>query len=111
MGAVGHLTERPHSGAAARYPPSGGPAPSPLRPAGTLDRAPSGDTHCHTILAADAPEPHAARTRAFRAAVADLGVTSTDGLLRRAGDVGRFLPRLWRTAEEILDKSVGGPAV
>ncbi|MFJ7946431.1 hypothetical protein ACIQ6K_22670 [Streptomyces sp. NPDC096354] len=51
------------------------------------------------------------RTPAFRAAVADLGITSTDDLLRRAGDVGRFLPRLWRTAEEILDKSVGGPAV
>ncbi|MFB7307570.1 hypothetical protein [Streptomyces sp. NPDC056192] len=66
---------------------------------------------CHTILAADAPELHAARTPAFRAAVADLGITSTDDLLRRAEDVGRFLPRLWRTAEEILDKSVGGPAV
>ncbi|MER5683961.1 hypothetical protein [Streptomyces sp. NPDC002205] len=66
---------------------------------------------CHTILAADAPELHAARTPAFRAAVADLGITSTDDLLRRAEDVDRFLPRLWRTAEEILDKSVGGPAV
>ncbi|MFI5628588.1 hypothetical protein ACIA8E_04205 [Streptomyces sp. NPDC051664] len=64
---------------------------------------------CHSILAADAPELHAACTPAFRAAVADLGITSTDDLLRRAQDVGRFLPRLWRTTEKILDRSAGGP--
>lgn len=66
---------------------------------------------CHTILAADAPELHAAHAPAFRALVADLGITSTDDLLRRAEDVGRFLPRLWRTAEAILDKSALGPTM
>lgn len=57
---------------------------------------------CHTVLAADAPGLHDALAPAFREAVAELGVRSTDDLLRRAGEVTRFLPRLWRTTEEIL---------
>ncbi|MFE7386104.1 hypothetical protein [Streptomyces sp. NPDC057582] len=62
---------------------------------------------CHTVLAADAPGLHTARMPAFRAAVADLGITSTDDLLRRGAEVGRFLPRLRRTAEEILESASG----
>ncbi|KAK1181605.1 hypothetical protein B7755_027760 [Streptomyces sp. NBS 14/10] len=56
---------------------------------------------CHTILAADAPETHQALTPPFRAALADLGITSTSDLLHRAEEVTRFLPRLWQTAEAI----------
>ncbi|MFE7326799.1 hypothetical protein ACFU8W_17730 [Streptomyces sp. NPDC057565] len=63
---------------------------------------------CHTVLAADAPGLHTARMPAFRAAVADLGITSTGDLLRRGAEVGRFLPRLRRTAEEILESASGG---
>lgn len=57
---------------------------------------------CHKILAADAPDLQDAHAAAFGAAVADLGITSTDDLLRRAGDVTRYLPRLWETTEAIL---------
>ncbi|MEU9566283.1 hypothetical protein AB0D16_30380 [Streptomyces sp. NPDC048161] len=57
---------------------------------------------CHTVLAADAPELHRARLPAFREAVADLGITSTDDLLRRGQEVIAFLPELRRTAERIL---------
>ncbi|HEY5832355.1 hypothetical protein [Streptomyces sp.] len=57
---------------------------------------------CHTVLAADAPELHRALAPAFRAAVADLGVTSSADLLDRAGEVIRYLPRLWRTAEAVM---------
>lgn len=57
---------------------------------------------CHTVLAADASELHHARLPAFRAAVADLGITSTDDLLRRGQQVIAFLPGLRRTAERIL---------
>ncbi|MER5184155.1 hypothetical protein ABT009_38475 [Streptomyces sp. NPDC002896] len=57
---------------------------------------------CHTILATDAPELHEALAPAFRAAVADLGISSTQDLLHRAGEVNRFLPRLWQTTEDIL---------
>jgi hypothetical protein len=58
---------------------------------------------CHKILAADAPpDLRVAHTPAFRSAVADLGITSTDDLLRRAGDVLRYLPRLWAATEAIL---------
>lgn len=63
---------------------------------------------CHTILAADAPELHRSLAPNFEAAVADLGITSTDDLRDRAEDVFRFLPRLWRTAEDIL---AGNPDV
>jgi hypothetical protein len=57
---------------------------------------------CHTILATDAPRLHEALAPAFRAAVADLGISSTHDLLHRAEEVTRFLPRLWRTTENIL---------
>ncbi|MFJ2373060.1 hypothetical protein ACIOZL_09680 [Streptomyces sp. NPDC087769] len=62
---------------------------------------------CHTVLAADAPELHQARLPAFRDAVADLGVTSTDDLLRRGERVIAFLPELRRTAEKILSAGTG----
>ncbi|MCX4735660.1 hypothetical protein [Streptomyces sp. NBC_01363] len=57
---------------------------------------------CHTVLAADAPELHRARLPAFREAVADLGVTSTEDLVRRGEEVIAFLPELRRTAGQIL---------
>jgi len=58
---------------------------------------------CHAILAADA-SPGIQRVLApvFDAIVADLGVASTDDILRRAEDVTHFLPKLWETTEEIL---------
>ncbi|MDV9199435.1 hypothetical protein [Streptomyces sp. Wh19] len=62
---------------------------------------------CHTVLAADAPELHRARLPAFRDAVADLGVTSTDDLLRRGEQAIAFLPELRRTAEKILAANPG----
>ncbi|MCX5423224.1 hypothetical protein [Streptomyces sp. NBC_00078] len=57
---------------------------------------------CHTILAADAPQLHAALAPAFQAAVTDLGISSTRELIHRADEVTRFLPRLWQTTEDIL---------
>ncbi|MFE1242771.1 hypothetical protein ACFW35_01460 [Fictibacillus sp. NPDC058756] len=39
---------------------------------------------------------------AFDAMAADLGISSTDDLTRRAEDVLDFLPRLWETAELII---------
>jgi hypothetical protein len=57
---------------------------------------------CHTILAADAPDRHEELAPDFRAAVADLGITSTDDLLVRAARVTRFLPRLRETADDII---------
>ncbi|MET9662676.1 hypothetical protein [Streptomyces sp. NPDC006510] len=62
---------------------------------------------CHTVLAADAPELHHARLPAFREAVADLGITSTDDLLRRGEEVIAFLPGLRRTAEQIRAANTG----
>jgi hypothetical protein len=43
----------------------------------------------------------------FDAIVADLGITSTDDLIRRAEDVTQFLPRLWETTEAILSINPG----
>ncbi|MFI1097889.1 hypothetical protein [Streptomyces sp. NPDC020917] len=57
---------------------------------------------CHAILSADAPELHEARMPAFRSAVADLGIASTRDLHERAGEVVHYLPRLWRTAEDVM---------
>lgn len=57
---------------------------------------------CHTILATDAPQLHESLAPAFQAAVADLGLTSTGGLLDRAAEVTRFLPRLGQAAENII---------
>jgi hypothetical protein len=63
---------------------------------------------CHTILAADAsPELQRALAPAFDAIVADLGITSTDDLIRRAEDVTQFLPRLWETTDAILSINPG----
>jgi hypothetical protein len=65
---------------------------------------------CQKILAADAPpkvrHDHAP---AFEAMVADLGITSTADIPRRAGEVIGFLPRLWRTAEAIMPAGHDGP--
>lgn len=58
---------------------------------------------CHMTLATDAPR--STRTElvpAFEAVLADLGLASTEDLLRRAGDVTRFLPRVWEITEKIL---------
>ncbi|ASO21028.1 hypothetical protein FHR81_001997 [Actinoalloteichus hoggarensis] len=57
---------------------------------------------CHAVLAADAPELDVRREPAFRAAVADLGITDTGDLRRRADEVLRFLPRLVEIAEPVL---------
>lgn len=57
---------------------------------------------CHKILAADAPELHRSLAPAFDEALADLGIASTEDLSRRAEEVARFLPRLWETAEAIM---------
>jgi len=63
---------------------------------------------CHKILAADAaPELQHAFAPAFDAIVADLGITSTDDLIRRADDVTQFLPRLWETTGAILFSNPG----
>ncbi|MFF2897553.1 hypothetical protein [Streptomyces sp. NPDC057966] len=62
---------------------------------------------CHTVLAADAPALHRARLPAFLAAVADLGITSADDLVRRGEEVIAFLPTLRRTAETILAANTG----
>ncbi len=63
---------------------------------------------CHKILAADAPpELQDTHTAAFRAALADLGITSTDDILRRADEVNRYLPRLWEATEAILSANPG----
>ncbi|MFD0343145.1 hypothetical protein ACFVH0_31455 [Streptomyces sp. NPDC127117] len=62
---------------------------------------------CHTVLAADAPELHLARLPSFLEAVADLGITSTDDLLRRGEQVIGFLPGLRRAAGQILAANTG----
>jgi hypothetical protein len=61
---------------------------------------------CHTILATDAPRLHEALAPAFQAAVTDLGSSSTRDLIHRAEEVTRFLPRLWQTAEDILNSNL-----
>lgn len=48
------------------------------------------------------PDLQHALAPAFHAIIADLGITSTDALIRRAEDVIQFLPRLWETTEAIL---------
>ncbi|GIP36040.1 hypothetical protein [Paenibacillus sp. J2TS4] len=62
---------------------------------------------CHKILAADAPDLQRTHASAFNAILADLGITSTDDLLRRAKEVIRFLPNLWETTEAILSANPG----
>ncbi|MFE6667998.1 hypothetical protein ACFVFH_31135 [Streptomyces sp. NPDC057697] len=62
---------------------------------------------CHTVLAADAPELHHARLPAFREAVADLGIASTDDFVRRGAEVVAFLPELRLTAGKIVAANTG----
>lgn len=95
------------------------PAARPIAINGSQDLIDRGDHHeavfwiiatfarCHTILAADSPELHHALAPAFQAAVADLGIGSTEDILHRAGEVIRFLPRLWQTTEDILASNPG----
>ncbi|MFD6277959.1 hypothetical protein ACFWFI_20675 [Streptomyces sp. NPDC060209] len=95
------------------------PAARPVAIGGSQDLIDRGDhreavfwiiatfARCHTVLAADAPALHRSRTPAFEAAVADLGIGSSGDLLRRADEVLRFLPRVWRTAEAIMASHPG----
>jgi hypothetical protein len=62
---------------------------------------------CHKILATDAPDLQRSLAPAFDAIVADLGITSTGTLIRRAEDVIQFLPRLWETTQAILFANPG----
>jgi hypothetical protein len=64
---------------------------------------------CHKIMAADAPHLEHELAPAFQAMMADLGITSTEDLLRRAEQTTRFLPTLWETAETILSADSGTP--
>ncbi|GGF91029.1 hypothetical protein [Paenibacillus abyssi] len=57
---------------------------------------------CHKILAVDAPDLQLQLAPAFDAIVADLGITSSDSIIRRAENVIHFLPRLWETTEDLL---------
>ncbi len=58
---------------------------------------------CHTILIADAPRSTRGQLAPmFEAALADLGLVSTEDLQARADEVLRFQPRLWKTTEAIL---------
>ncbi|MFK4066636.1 hypothetical protein [Streptomyces sp. NPDC029674] len=60
-------------------------------------------------LATDAPHLQESLAPPFRAAFADLRISSTDDLLRRAGEVTRFLPRLWQTTEDVLTRTLRSP--
>jgi hypothetical protein len=57
---------------------------------------------CHTILAADDPALHRELDLAFRAAVADLGITSGADLRRRGDEVLAYLPDLWQASEAMI---------
>jgi hypothetical protein len=58
---------------------------------------------CHKIFEVDGSEEIQLKHRpAFDAMVGDLGISSTDDLTRRAGDVLDFLPKLWEIAESII---------
>lgn len=57
---------------------------------------------CHQILSADSPHRQGDFAPAFDEALADLGIRSTDDLMRRAESVRQFLPALWRDAEAII---------
>ncbi|MGI6706712.1 MAG: hypothetical protein ACOX6S_10895 [Clostridia bacterium] len=60
-------------------------------------------TRCHTILAADAPELGQRLTPDFHRMAADLGIRSSEDIFNRAQEVLAFLPKLWETAEAILE--------
>ncbi|WP_213648742.1 hypothetical protein [Paenibacillus sp. J23TS9] len=58
---------------------------------------------CHQILAVDASaEIQRELTPFFVELIADLGIHSSEDLVRRGEEVMRFLPRLWKIAEEIM---------
>ncbi|MDR8411494.1 hypothetical protein MTP10_22500 [Nonomuraea sp. 3-1Str] len=90
------------------------PAARPIAIDGSRDLVERGDhreavfwiiatfARCHAILAADAPSLHRSRLPSFEAALADLGITSSGDLRRRAAEVTRFLPRLAQATEHIL---------
>ncbi|WNB92353.1 hypothetical protein [Bacillus sp. NEB1478] len=61
---------------------------------------------CHKILAVDGDaELQRELNPNFDAVLRDLGITSSDDLLRRGEKVLEFLPRLWETAEGIMRKN------
>jgi hypothetical protein len=58
---------------------------------------------CHKIFEVDGSDGIQFKHRpAFDAMTADLGISSTDDLNRRAEDVLEFLPKLWEIAESII---------
>lgn len=58
---------------------------------------------CSKILATDAsPAEQGEHAEAFSDALRDLGIDSTEDLLRRADSVRQFLPALWACAEEMI---------
>jgi len=58
---------------------------------------------CHKILAVDAPQSaHDEFAPAFDDVLADLGIFSSNDLIRRAESVVQFLPELWENAEGII---------
>lgn len=57
---------------------------------------------CHTILEADAPDLHRELAPAFDAVLADLGVTGSADLGKRAERTLDFLPRVWARAEDLM---------
>jgi hypothetical protein len=63
---------------------------------------------CQKILAADPPRTTQREfAPAFDELLADLGISSTDDLSRRAATVLRFLPQLWDNAERIIAANPG----
>ena len=57
---------------------------------------------CHTVLAVDAPDLHREHLPAFRAMLADLGLSAPGDLGRRAEQVRAALPELWQLTEQIV---------
>lgn len=61
---------------------------------------------CHKILAADASmDQQRELMPAFEAVMTDLGISSTYDIIRRAEEVIRFLPNLWKITEEIINRN------
>lgn len=61
---------------------------------------------CHKILEVDGSAEIQLKHRpAFDAMTADLGISTTEDLTRRAEDVLDFLPKLWEIAESIISAS------
>ena len=62
----------------------------------------AGSFHRSTIIADPTGDLRRLHASAFHALIADLGLTTSDDILRRAEEVTRFLPGLWETAETII---------